>query len=174
LNAGVDGTTMVQCEESNGSIKEGVLMINTVADKASTYSKREYDRAREARKLQAAIGYPSLQDYTYLIENNLLRDCLLTVMDVRNAEDIFGPSVAALKGKMIRRGGTTVQGNIVRLPREIMERYRSITLCGDVMFVNGMAFFITVGKSIQFGTIENMVDRPASTIYVYNRSSTDL
>jgi Reverse transcriptase (RNA-dependent DNA polymerase)/Zinc knuckle len=149
---------------STTKLREGVLLINTVREVASTFSKREYEQAKLARRLQSSIGYPSNQDMIELVKNNILINCPITVNDIHNAEEIFGPNLAALKGKSVRRGGVPVVGNIVRLPREIMDRYRSITLCGNVMFVNSVPFFVSVGKDIRFGTVAVLNDRRASTI----------
>jgi hypothetical protein len=38
------------------------------------------------------------------------------------AEDIFGQSIGALKGKMVRMKPVAVKGNVCPLPQEIMEK----------------------------------------------------
>ena len=40
------------------------------------------------------------------------------------------------------------------LPQSVFDRNRAVTLCADVMHVNGIAFFVTRSRNIRFATIE--------------------
>jgi hypothetical protein len=45
-----------------------------------------------------------------------------------------------------------------------MDRYRNVTLCIDIMFVNKIAFLLTISRGIKFGTAEILKDRKHLTI----------
>jgi hypothetical protein len=45
-----------------------------------------------------------------------------------------------------------------------MERYRHVTICADIMFVNQIPFFVTISRNIKFGTIEALKNRKHANI----------
>ena len=99
-----------------------------------------------------------------IVKQNLLKNCPITTEDIMAAEDIFGPNLGSLKGKTARRGGEHVAIDRQEVPRMIMERYRDVTLCIDIMYVSKIAFLVTVSRGIKFGTAETLKDRKHPTI----------
>jgi hypothetical protein len=79
----------------------GTVLVNTVADKKSNYTNRNYKQALLARKIQNMIGRPSLRSFLQIVENNLLKNCPVNRADVLAAEDILGPNLGSLKGKTV-------------------------------------------------------------------------
>ena len=45
------------------------------------------------------------------------------------------------------------------MPRAIYERYKDIVLTADVMFVNGIAFLVTLSRGIRLYTTEHLTNR---------------
>jgi hypothetical protein len=45
-----------------------------------------------------------------------------------------------------------------------MEWYRTVTLCADIMHVNGVPFLLTISWSLKFGMIEALPNRLEATI----------
>ena len=117
------------------------MLINTVENYSSKYSTRNYSQSKIARKLQRTIGRPIYKDYQTIINNKRLKNCPLMVEDVKAAEHIFGPETVCLTGKTVKSTGIAVRTNLANLPFEILERYRSVTLSGDIMWINGIIFF---------------------------------
>ena len=117
-----------------------MVLINTVENNSSRYSNRDYSQAKIDRKLQRTIGRPSYKDYQTIVNNKRLKNCPLMVEDVKAAEHIFGPETGCLTGKTVKRTGIAVRTNLTNLPFEILERYRSVTLSGDIMWINGIMF----------------------------------
>jgi len=72
---------------------------------------------------------------------------------------MFGPNLGSLRGKTVRRNGTTVNIAPRFVPPEIMDRYRDVTIAMDVMFVNKLAFLVTISIGIKFGTVKFLVSR---------------
>ena len=75
------------------------------------------------------------------------------------AEDIFGPEVGILKGKTTCRNLHTIRQVVEPLEPSIMKQYCHVTLGVDMMFINGIAFLVTVSRHIKFGTIEAIISR---------------
>mmetsp|Transcript_36995 Transcript_36995/g.52267 ORF Transcript_36995/g.52267 Transcript_36995/m.52267 type:complete len:1117 (-) Transcript_36995:618-3968(-) len=142
----------------------GFVMMVTVKGKQSQYVKRDVDRAVFARRLQNIIGRPAIGTYLDIVENNRLKDCPVTRGDVLAAEDMFGPNVGSLKGKTVRCSGKEVRGKYMDVPRSIMEQYKDVTLCVDIMFVNAIPFLVTIGRNVPFRTITVLRSRQISTI----------
>ncbi len=64
----------------------------------------------------------------------------------------------------MRRTIPHVADRLVDVPVDIMKRYRDVTLAGDVMFVNKIAFFVTTSHSIHFSTVEMIANQKAPTL----------
>jgi hypothetical protein len=142
----------------------GTVLVNTVEENKSKYTKRDYQRALAARRLQNTIGHKSTRDFLHIVKENLLKNCLVTTEDIMAAEDILGTNVQSLRGKQVRRDGKHIVIERQDMPRTIMDQYRNVTLCVDIMFVNEIAFLVTISRGIKFGTAKTLRDRKHPTI----------
>ena len=139
--------------------QHGVVLVNTVADNASRYTPTDYSRAQKSRQVQVVIGRPSLKDYMHIVHNNLLPNCPITAQDTMAAKDIFGPKIGSLQGKTTRRQPHQVNPVWVPILPTVHERYKDVTLGGDVMFVNGQPFLTTISRNIYFGIAKALSDQ---------------
>ena len=64
--------------------------------------------------------------------------------DVDNTEKIFGPDIGMMKGKTTRWSPTPVKKDEVQIPKELIEKNQDITLCIDVLFINGMPMLMSI------------------------------
>jgi hypothetical protein len=112
-----------------------VALLNSVAENKIPYTKREQARALLARKIQNMIGHPSIKDFKQIVASgNMLPNCPISLRDIIAAESIFGPSIACLKGKTVRRSSPTVAHfEAEPVPPDILERHRDVTLCLDII-----------------------------------------
>jgi hypothetical protein len=134
----------------------GVVLVTTVQEQMAKYSRRDIQRAELARKIQKIIGHPSTKQFMHIVKENQLPNCPIQVEDIMAAEDVFGKSVSGLKGKTVRSAPAAVPGNSAPLPLGIMEKYRSVTLGFDLMYVNKVVFLVTFSRHIRFGTAERI------------------
>ena len=72
---------------------------------------------------------------------------------------IFGPDLPVLQGRTTRKKPTKVTPVHIGIPRAIYERYKDIVLTADVMFVNGIAFLVTLSRGIRLYTTEHLPNR---------------
>ena len=149
---------------TNENRDEGTLFITTVDNIQYKYSVRDYNQAVLARKIQKIIGRPSSKQFLEIINNNLLINCPVTCHDVLAAENIFGPDLGSLKGKTVRQTPESVMINDVKVQENILERYRHVTIAADIMYVNKIAFFVTISRNIRFVTSERLLNQKAETI----------
>jgi hypothetical protein len=140
------------------------MPIVTVADKRDKYTVRSYRQAVLARRIQDTIGRPSTRDYVKIVEGGMLQNCPVSRADIVAAEDIFGPNLGSLKGKTVRRDNDRVKSLVADVPFDIIKAHKDVTLCFDIMFVNKIAFLVTVSRSLRFGTTERLPSRQADIV----------
>lgn len=70
------------------------------------------------------------------------------------AEDMWGPNLGSLKGKTTRREGGHIPNMQQVIPPETLEKCKEVTMAMDIMFVNKLAFLVTISRSLKFGTVE--------------------
>ena len=87
--------------------------VTTVEDNKLPFTKRQILGAQKARNLYASLGYPSLKDFKWILQSSQIKDCPVTIQDAEVAQTIWGPSIAALKGKTTRTKPEPVLTDIV-------------------------------------------------------------
>jgi hypothetical protein len=126
-----------------------VMAIQTVEDEQSKFSNIDCTRAEGVQKLQEVLVCPSDYDLANAVEHNIIGNTPFTRRDVCIAKQIYGPDVAALKGKTVKQQS--------KMPREdeandvrsyIAKEYCGVHLSIDVMYVNGISFLISFSKHI--------------------------
>jgi hypothetical protein len=78
-------------------------MINIVWGNLKGYTRHKIEKAQQARRLQRMTGNTTERELTGMVCENLIADCPVTVQDVYNADQIFGPDLANLRGKTTRK-----------------------------------------------------------------------
>ena len=93
---------------------ENHALVATIAENMRQYTKGEVRQASHARELMARLGHASSQATIDMLDAGLTH-CAVTKQDVRNADAIFGSSIAALKGKTHKL--TSIPASAVIAPR---------------------------------------------------------
>jgi hypothetical protein len=111
------------------------------------------------------IGRPSTKDFIRIVLGNQLPNCPVNKADILAAEDIFGPDIGSLKGKTTRRPPSKVKPWVVeQLPPAVMSRYRDVTLCVDVMYINRVPMVVTFSRNIRFTTVQAIPNRTSAVL----------
>lgn len=125
-------------------------MVTTINENRKAFTLRQFERAKLVRKLYHIVGTPTVENFKSLIRMNAILDCPITAKDVKIAEAIFGPAIAALKGKSTRPKTKPVIKDEIKIPKEIKETHKDIELCIDIMFVNGMKMLTCIDRQIKY------------------------
>jgi hypothetical protein len=133
--------------------------LNTIKTNREGFTERDNERAKRARKALGLVGYPSPKYFKHMVSSNMIKNCPVTSIEVTNANKIFGPDLATLKGKTVRITPPPVATDYVQIPKEIMSLNRNITLTIDTMFVNGLPFMVSIYRKIKFTTVEYLLGR---------------
>jgi hypothetical protein len=136
-------------------------MLSTVADQKKLFTQREIHAADAARALYHQLGRPDEVEFESILRNNLIRNCPVTPADAKRALTIYGPDIAALKGKTTRCDASprVPTFEAVPLPPPILEHHMDVTLCVDLFFVQGLVFLHTISRKIGFRTVSYITDR---------------
>ena len=76
--------------------------MTTVEANMRKYTKREVEKAREARDLQEKMNFPGQNVMIEMVKRHM-DNTPVTTQDIVRADDIWGPNAAALKGKTTQR-----------------------------------------------------------------------
>lgn len=153
--------TMLQQEEKTEKVK-------TIRKNYEGWTLKEVQDAIRARKAQAQAGHPSESTFKYEVsrksESSLYKSCPVTTTAITNARKIFGPSEPCIKGKQVRTKPKRVEPEFVSIPASIVSANNDVQLVGDVMFVSGIPFLVTMSRRIRFVTVQHVPDRKANAL----------
>ena len=110
------------------------------------------------------MAHSTDESFKQMVSGKTLDNCSIVVSDITNARTIFGPNRPALKGKTVRQRPERIEPEYLGIPRDFYRLHHFVTLTADVMFVNGLAFFTTLGRDIRFGTAEHVSSRTAKQL----------
>ena len=151
--------------ESKNMKPDGVnLLVSSVSENKKGYTQRQFENAKRARTLYHAVGCPTLENFKSILNQNIIQNCPVTVEDVNIAESIFGPDMGTLKGKTVRRKPPIVKSDLVEIPPELKEKHQGVTLCVDLMHVNGLPMLTAIDKAVRYRSTCSLNDRTADEI----------
>jgi hypothetical protein len=103
--------------------------------------------------------------FSDILKNNLIRNCPVTPDDAKRALHIYGPDIATLKGKTVKKQNQGIMNQqAIQIPAPIIARYNNITLFIDIFWVNGSPYFHTISEWIKFRTIAPINNRLKRTL----------
>ena len=108
--------------------------------------------------MNAGLGFPFQCDFKWILQSHQIVDCPVTFQDAEVAYKIWGPNIAVLKGKTMRKAPSAMVLNLVQIPNEIRDFHHNVTLSVDVFFINSIPFLITLSRNIQFTTVTHPAD----------------
>ena len=120
--------------------------------------------ADTARKLQAILGWPSVQDYRKYVAYNHIKNSPVTINDIDRAEYIYRPTIPILQGKITRTTPVTKTTSTTPVSPLILQHHQNIDLYCDFLFVNKLLFLHTKSKNINFLSIQSCKNRTSNTI----------
>jgi hypothetical protein len=137
-----------------------VMMIKTVEEIKRNFTKKEIEKADEARRLFVIIGRPSQKIFKEMIKRGKLINNTVMIQDYRNALEIYGEDLGVLKGKTVRSKPEVLKVQFTDKPEP-----KNIVLSIDKMYFMGIYFLTTVSRNIGFITATMLPDRKKVTIY---------
>ena len=101
--AGANENTYTTPTSDDGTVTEACHAIPSVSENLQKYNKRQIQRAEQARTTYRTLGSLTVANFKHILQQNLIKNCPVTIRDVEIAEDIYGPDIATPKGCTTRR-----------------------------------------------------------------------
>ena len=114
-----------------------ILMVATTKDNLKGYTNRAFTVDTESRGELAMVEKPSSGDYINMVSSGIIHNCPVTPEAVNNANTIFGPGVASLKGETTRKTSYPVVIDYVEVLQAILDLNPGIgsNICERFMFL---------------------------------------
>jgi hypothetical protein len=134
------------------------VFVETIEANMAKFTKREVANAEVARRLFSILGRPSLKDFIDMIHHNRLKNCPITVADVRRATSIWGPDLGAIVGRTTRKKPNS-------LPDEVFIRHNqeTTTVYLDLFTISSLIFLLSISKGFNLLVIRYMDDKKANS-----------
>ena len=145
--------------------KEEMVFVQTVLGNIEGYPKRRVAAALRARQLYHSLSHPSLKDFKNMIRAGQIRDCPVTLEAVDDAEAMFGPDMAALKGKLVKKKAPPVTNVIHAVPDELVQPHRELPATMDVFYVANKPYLAFLDLTIRDNRVEPLQSRTTNSFY---------
>eukprot|EP00980_Cylindrotheca_fusiformis_P025883 scaffold14797_cov113-Cylindrotheca_fusiformis.AAC.1 len=121
--------TPVGLNYTNSSVN-AYSFVTTVAQSLAVFTPRQRRKIADAKRMYELIGRPLHARFLLKMINEAQVDnCPVTTDDANNFLKVYGPDVAALKGKTVRCTAKRVASNQrIPVPRSILAAHRDMTL----------------------------------------------
>ena len=129
-----------------------IFGIETITKEKEKNSKREVKCAEKAQRLHHIAAHLSHKQLLSITQKNHLNYCPIVPRDIHLMNEIFGPSVPGLRGKIMRRNKPAMEPNIIPISKHIPDHYQEVTLVIDITHINKIPFLMTISRNIHYGT----------------------
>jgi hypothetical protein len=171
----LDGSVMTFVEHDSGlyvfmsnssDTITGYTLVSSVGAHKRMLTQREFRDADAARDLYRKIGRPSEVELQSILRRNLIRNCPVTADNARRALIIYGPDIAALKGRTTKTSPAPLVPTFAAVPIPAPNCYTTvISRCASIFFVQDHAFFHTISRNLGYRTASHINDRKHGTLW---------
>ena len=143
----------------NGLEPEIVMTQVTVEENQELFTKQEVARADRARSFIEIMGFPSLQTAVKMVPNCVNND--VTSKDLHRAKRIYGPEIAAIKGKAVKKvNKRPISSEYVDRP--LQKLFQILFL--DIMFINKVMLLFGVLWPLRLKVVGHIKSKKAATL----------
>jgi hypothetical protein len=153
-----DHIAKVVCQDS-------MTCVETVRANMQGFTLEQCTRAKGARDVMAMMAHPPEGKMKHMVSSNNVANIPFTSTDFSNGRALFGPDRGAIRGKTVRKRPHRVRPELITIPQELYERTRDVILTADVMFVDGLPFFVTLSRGIKLVTLEFLPSRTTDQLH---------
>jgi hypothetical protein len=93
--------------------------IDTAHSNMAMFTKCKVEEAKAAREAQGLLGHATDCNFLGMVCSNMILNCTMTANAIKNANLIFGPDLAGIRGQTVR----TLPADYVQILRHILESH---------------------------------------------------
>lgn len=117
------------------------VMVTTVKQNFTAFTKREIERARVAREMLARMGFPTVEQAISIINSG--SNFEITTRDFQIADAIWGKDIASLKGKTSKRATESAD---ITVKSRVVQKDQVLAI--DIMFIDKMALLVGIATPL--------------------------
>ena len=106
----------------------------------------------------------SATELDFLVRNKKLDDLPFNFSDLQHSKQMFGPYRAEVRGGAVRIAPNRVEPEYIMIPKDFILLHEKNFLVADIMFVNNVAFLVTMSRKVKFLTVEQLKSRSAKQL----------
>ena len=144
----------LEAEVTFSFVQRAMSFVQTVRGNMEGYTQREVEEVCSINEAQAMLGHPTNRDFMGMVGSRKIVNFPVSPAAVLNANLIFGPDLAGVRGRTGRRPPESVTTNHVQIPRALLEWHQRVMLTVDIMFMNGVPFLVSVSRGLHLVTAE--------------------
>ena len=80
------------------------------------------EKGKLARKIYSNVGLPTADNFNHMVSNKMISNCPISVEDMSNFEEIYGPPMESIKVKSTRIKPTPVKKDDIQIKIEICNK----------------------------------------------------
>jgi hypothetical protein len=112
-------------------------------------TQKEIEKSTLVKDIQKRLGYESAGGLARAVREGSISNLPITLHDIHQAEKIFGPSVAEIKGKRTQRKAPYAQESEVQ---KSQDKFQDLYI--DIMFLQKEAYLVSVGDPIDLTMVD--------------------
>jgi hypothetical protein len=93
------GMSFIDLDSVEGEV--ALEFVLTVRGNMDGFTRREISKAHEAREAQGMMGHQIDRDFLGMVRANMIANCPVIVSAAQNANDIFCPDLAGVRGRTV-------------------------------------------------------------------------
>ena len=78
-----------------------LVLMNMDEENMKAFTIRDIEGAKAARNMYTKLLYPSNTSFKWLIKNNQIKNCEVSVRNIDTAQEVWVKDISALKGKTV-------------------------------------------------------------------------
>ena len=104
------------------------------------FAARQVERAEVAQELHHDVTPIAEELFKTQVQTDAVRNCPVTVDNIKNARKTFGKSMSATKGNCVRQQPKEAKNDVLVVPQELIANNCRMELCMDGMSIDGVSF----------------------------------
>ena len=116
-------------------------------------TRKQIERSKLASEIDSNVGLPPVKKFKHMVSINIISNYQISVADISNAENIYGPLMEIIKGKSTGIKPRPLIKDVIQVPSKIYKNITNIELCIDVLYITGVAFMVSIERQVKYRSI---------------------